>query len=111
MESWKEELINELHEVTQKHVDELSCIMDRMGIESSIKPQWIQVTKDQVVEAFKTVLDNARELQEQLIASIEELLQRSENLCKQLRIKMPPHGSENLSLSEEKALLKRRITE
>ncbi|KAI4454854.1 biotinidase-related [Holotrichia oblita] len=111
MESWKEQLIKELHEVTQKHVEELGCIMDRMGIEESIKPQWIEVTKDQVIEAFKIVLENAKDLQEQLIASIEQLLQRSEDLCKQLRIKMPPYGSENLNLGQEKALLKRRITE
>ncbi|KRT85574.1 hypothetical protein AMK59_1719, partial [Oryctes borbonicus] len=111
MSPWIKELIKEINEISEKNISELSCIMERMGIDKAIIPEWIEVVKDRISETYKGILDEANELQEKLISSIEELLQRSQELCKQLHVKMPLYGSNNLSLGEEKALLNSRIAE
>lgn len=111
MDTRKEELIAELNAITETHVGEISSIMDRMGIEASSRPEWHKIIKDQVLETYVIILDDAKGLQNKLMDSIEDLLKRSQELCKQLRIKMPSYGSENLNLAEEKLLLKSRVSE
>ncbi|GJQ79822.1 hypothetical protein Trydic_g23287 [Trypoxylus dichotomus] len=111
MTSWKEDLIRELNKMTTEHINELSVIVDRMGMDKSEISEWTEVVKEQIADRYKGFVDEARELQEKLLHSIEELLQQSQDLCKQLRIKMPPCGSTNLSLAQEKTLLKSRVSE
>lgn len=55
--------------------------------------------------------DEAVENQNKIINQIEILLKKSEMLCKDLHIRMPQYGSQDLSLYEEFQLLENRIDE
>lgn len=111
METWLLQLLNELNASSKTHLLELSSIINRMGMDEKTRAEWISIIKEQIQDTYSGLLEDAKIYQNKLIDSIEELLKESEALCKQLHIKMPSYGSENLSLSQEKDLLKHRIKE
>lgn len=83
-------------------VEKLSSNDDRIT-------KWNDILKRNIEDVYNDIFADVSDNQEKLLNGIEQLLQRSEVLCKSLHIKMPNYGSDVLGLYEEQEILMNMI--
>lgn len=108
---WQTKLIQNVTSILTKKVEVWSQILEKLGIESINLCEYTEAVERNTAQLYDAMI---AELEKELIAvtqDIQELLQKSEKLCKQLSIDIPCYGQEqeHLSLFQQHRLLKEQV--
>lgn len=106
---WVHELVANVVAMAKKETLDWCATLRELGIDGTSREEWIHDYLDEIKVSFINVKHAAVSCQEQLIQSVEKLLEESESLCKQLHVNIPEFGSENLPLVEEKRVLETKV--
>lgn len=109
--AWAEEFIEMINKECHTKLTDLCIKLEVFGLE----PNELQKTKSSILNGINEVLDDyiqeVQDRQEHIANEIKSLLQRSEELCKELSISLPDYGKDNLGLFKERNLLKEKVEE
>lgn len=109
--AWSSALLEEVVDVCRTNIEKWCRTVESLGLSSND----LDMYKKVVVDHIRTLLDEmnqeVEEMQGTVMDEIEHLLQTSAQLCKQLSIKMPEYGKDNLGFYQERNLLQQKIAE
>lgn len=86
-------------------------MLNQLGMEPQARQRWATIFTEVVQETYKDIIQEVANHHSTLLDEIENLLKQSSSLCKELHLKMPDYGSQQLTLCEERRILKDRIQE
>lgn len=85
--------------------------MKSIGLSSAERQRWENIWIAEVEEICDSMLAEAMKRREKVMNNIKELLVKSEFLCKELGVEMPPYGADGKSYKEEEKFLVEKIKE
>ncbi|KAF2903144.1 hypothetical protein ILUMI_03046 [Ignelater luminosus] len=108
---WNQEFLDSMLDITKTSVLKWCELLNQLGMETQARQHWATIFTGVVQETYKEIIQEVANHQNALLDEIENLLKQSAALCKELHLKMPDYGSQQLTLCEERRILKERIQE
>ncbi|XP_031350000.1 protein regulator of cytokinesis 1-like isoform X2 [Photinus pyralis] len=100
-----EQLLQNVTNISEEKTKKWWDVVVSMMGTNDVTVHWSQIFVKQVTELFDEMIDESIQKRLEMLNKIEVLLQKSSSLCKDLNIKLPSYGSQQLTLCEEQEYL------